>query len=181
MRTWWMAALGLALVACSGDGKEEENEEPSGTNPGAVDCADPASNPWSGTCVETFMADCFDPSGVCDITIGATGATDLSWDNGASVVSTTTFDGSGVVTETDYIASDGTVCATGITRLMDGGCDSRSVLTRGSDGAVMEYCLFQDGSMDVTCPDGSTASASADESAAAGACQYGDDAGACTL
>jgi len=180
MRTWWMAALGLALVACSGDGKDDETPDDGSTPAGAVDCADPAANPWSGTCVETFMADCFDPSGPCDITIAATGATDLVWENGAAVVSATTFDGGGVATETDYIASDGTVCATGITRLMDAGCDSRSVLTRGSDGAVMEYCLFQDGSMDVTCPDGSTASASSDESAGASACQYGD-AEACTL
>ena len=79
------------------------------------------------------------------------------------------------------IASDGTVCATAITKLNDGGCDSRSVLTRGSDGAMMEYCLFQDGSMDVTCPDASVISVSSEESTAANSCQYGSDAGACSL
>lgn len=180
MRSWLAMSLSLALVACSGDAEDDTTD---GTNntPAAVDCADPASNPWSGTCVETFLAGCFDPSGPCDITIAQTGGTDLVWENGASVISTTTFDGAGVATETDYISSDGTVCATGVTKLMDGGCDSRSVLTRGSDGAVMEYCLFQDGSMDVTCPDASVISVTAEESTAANSCQYGSDAGACSL
>jgi hypothetical protein len=114
----WQLFLVLGLAACSGD-KDEETTD--GTEPAVVDCADPASNPWYGTCVETFMADCFDPSGACDITIGQTGSTTLEWANGASVVTSVGFGGGGLETLTDIIASDGTVCANGVTTMMDAG------------------------------------------------------------
>lgn len=178
MRTIAMA-WALTLVACGGD---KEEETPTETTPVEADCGDSAYNPWAGTCVETFHADCWDPEGTCNGTVELTGATYLEWENGAAVDVTLDFasDPFNPGAITDLIASDGTVCSTGVSRNNEMGCASRTVYTRVSDGATMVFCIQADQSMEVTCPDGSTVSATAAQSEGAQTCQYGD-AEPCTI
>ena len=173
---WWL----VVAVACGG-GDEAETTEPT-TPSGAVDCADAAQNPWAGSCLETFYQGCWDPSGACEGTVALTGATTLVWENGATVevsldFASDPFDPTAV---TDLISSDGTVCATGVSKNDELGCASRTEYTRASDGAVLVFCAQADGAVDLTCPDGSTVSVTAAESEAASSCQYGD-AETCTI
>lgn len=165
-------ALPMMLIACGGN-KDEES-----TGPAAADCSDPAYNPWAGTCVETFNADCFDPTGECNGMFDqATGSTTLEWASGASVetsINPATF---GATTE--IYSSTGALCSTGESANNVGGCGSQTIYTRASDGAQMTFCIQLDGSMEVTCPDGSTHSASSTDQGASD-CQYGD-AEPCTI
>jgi hypothetical protein len=169
MRTLWMMVL---FVGCSGD-KTDDTTDPA---PVEADCSDPAYNPWAGTCVETFNADCWDPTGTCDGTIELTGSTSLVWENGAAVEVSIDFSGGDPFNPgalTDIIASDGTICSSGVSRNNEEGCASRTVYTR-ADNATLTICIQADQSMTVTCPDGSTLSATADQQQGANACQYGD-------
>lgn len=166
---WRAMVMAVALVvACDGGEDAEVDPTPS--------CDNPDYNPWSGTCVETFVADCFDPEGTCDGTIDmSSGATSFVWANGASVDSEV--GGMGYVTT--LTNSGGSVCATAETPLMpgQGDCFSTTTYTRTSDGAQMSFCIYQDQSMDVTCPDGTTHSATAEQQQAANECQYGSGSG----
>lgn len=175
MRTLSMLLL---FVACSGDSEEKTST----TEPVEADCSNPAYNPWAGSCVETFNADCWDPEGACEGTVELTGSTTLVWDNGAAVEVSLDFasDPFNPGAITDLVASDGTVCATGESRNNELDCASRTVYVRTSDNAEMVFCIQADGAMDVTCPDGSVVSATAEESEGANACQYGD-AEPCTI
>jgi hypothetical protein len=160
------------LVACGGDAEEEVDPTPS--------CDNPDYNPWLGTCVETFVADCFDPAGACDGVVDqSNGSTSFTWDNGAAVQTEI----SGMNNVTELISSSGSVCAVGETPLMPGGaCFSTTTYTRSSDGAQMTFCIYEDQSMDVTCPDGSTHSATAEQQQGASECQYGSGSGeACSV
>lgn len=180
--------LALVLIACSGDGADDST--PTTTSPGststtptaaAVDCSDPSENPFAGTCVETFMAACFDPTGTCDGTVDMMGNTELVWASGATVTTQTDFSNPlnpSVITT--LTASDGTECATGITDVNEGGCASRTTYTRTSDGAQQVYCIQLDGSMTVTCDNATVIEVPANQGGAAEQCQYGD-AGPCTI
>jgi len=167
-----LVILPCLLIACGG-GDDEGDDTPTSS-----DCSDPNYNPWSGTCVETFHADCFDPEGECTGEFDqATGDTTLEWANGATVETSVNFATFGATTE--IYGSDGTLCSTGESQNNAGGCASQTVYTR-ADGSTMTYCIQADGAMDVTCPDGSTHSVSSAEQQAASQCQYGDGE-ACTI
>lgn len=164
-----MVVLSLTLMACDG-GEDDATVDPTPS------CDNPDYNPWAGTCVETFAADCFDPEGACEGVIDtSTGSTSFTWANGASVDSEI----AGMGYETTLTASNGTVCATAETPLMpgQGDCFSTTTYTRASDGAQMTFCIYQDQSMDVTCPDGSVHSSTAEQQQAANECQYGSGSG----
>jgi hypothetical protein len=174
LRAW----LVVGALGCAGDKADET--EPTETAP-AADCADPDYNPWAGSCVDTFVVDCWDPEGSCDGTVELTGATTLAWENGALVEVTVDYTNPFDPTVlTDLIASDGSVCSSGVSTNNIDGCASRTIYTRTSDGAVMTFCAQLDGSVAVTCPDGTVVSATAAESEAANSCQYGD-AETCTI
>jgi len=174
---WRMVMVTVALmgVACGGDSDDETATDPTPS------CDNPDYNPWLGTCVETFAADCFDPAGACEGVIDmSSGQSTFTWDNGAMVDNAQ----EGMNFETRLISSSGDVCAVGETPLMpgQGDCFSTTTYTRASDGAQMSFCIYQDGAMDVTCPDGSVHSATSEQQAAANECQYGSGSGeACTV
>lgn len=176
-----MRWIGWALVAagCGGAGAKDATDAtgPSGsTEPttSAGGCADPTVNPWAGTCVETFLAGCFDPEGACTGTWDLQGNTELTWANGAQVI--TEVDLSQPLdpsVTTDLFASDGGSCATGTSELGAGGCASLTTYVRTSDGAEQTWCIRLNGDITVTCPDGTEVSVTAAESEAAQGCEYG--------
>ncbi len=117
---------------------------------------------------------CFDPQGVWWGTVSLTGDVELTWANGAQVL--TDMDLSSPldpVANTEIIASDGTVCATGQSENGAQGCASRTVYVRGSDSAELVYCANLQGDLTVTCPDGTEVSVTAEENQAASGCEYG--------
>ncbi|MCB9777738.1 MAG: hypothetical protein H6742_04170 [Alphaproteobacteria bacterium] len=169
----------LPLVACG------DKDGDSGGSAATGGCDDPDYNPMAGTCVYDFMADCFDPSGECTGEIDATtGATDFTWENGASVTSDIDYtDPTSPVVITTLTASSGSVCAVGETVTSPSGeCFSTTTYTRNGDGAQQVWCIKADGSYTITCPGGETVDVSASAAAAVSECQYsgGDgDAGEC--
>lgn len=157
----------LVLLSLGCDGGDSKPDDDSSTDDEVTACEDPAQNPFAGTCVETFLAGCFDPSGDC--TYAQQGANViLTWENGATVETA-----AGRTTTTTLTASDGTVCATGTTVVGAGDCFAQTTYVRASDSAEQVWCTYQDGSFDVQCPDGSTVSVTAEESSSANSCQYG--------
>ncbi len=180
MRFAPLSLLALALTAACFDKGDDSGSSADGTDgaDGAAasgDCGDSSYNPYAGTCVETFMADCFDPSGECEGVATATGDVTLEWANGANAVTTTDYsDVSNIQIRTVLTASNGTECAVGITTTNTGGCYSQTVYTRSSDGGTQTYCTQADGSVTVTCDDGSTVDVSSSQSSGAEQCQYGD-------
>jgi hypothetical protein len=170
MRAWTL----MLLIACGGskDGEDSSAVAASGT------CADPATNPYAGSCVETYLAGCFDPSGPCEGQVSLTGEVDLTWSNGASVNSE--LEGLGV--STTVTSSSGATCATATMAIMAGSCASETVYVREGDGATLGFCSGLDGSLTVTCPDGSSFAISAIEAASGQACQFATgDAEACSM
>jgi hypothetical protein len=168
------ALMLLGLLACEEEGEEgagttSEPTTPAGTDPTAApDCADPDVNPFAGTCVETFLAGCFDPVGEC--TYESSGLeVSLSWDNGATVVTE-----AGMTSTTTLTASDGTECAVGTTEVNAGGCFSKTSYRR-FDGEIQVWCIQADGSFEVTCDDGTTIAVEADQSEDAQSCNYGGE------
>lgn len=180
----WILLTALAL-GCGGSTAADDSDSDvnaTDTVDPAVEgeCDDPAQNPFAGTCVETFLAGCFDPSGACVGETDGAGNTTLTWENGASVVTTIEMDGMDVSVLTDLVASDGAVCAEGMTENGVGGCASRTVYVR-PDGAQQTWCFGNDGSYAVTCDDGTTIDVSAAQSEAVQECQYGSDAEPCEM
>lgn len=166
----------IALLAACPDLPGKDEDENTDT-PAEVDCTDPDSNPYLGTCVETYAAGCFDPAGSCSGVVEITGETTLTWDSGAEVHTVPTFaDPMNPGAETTLYASSGATCAVGQTNNNVGACASQTVYTRESDGAQLGFCIHLDGAIDVTCPDGSTFAVSASQGEAAASCQYGGDA-----
>jgi len=168
-----MVVLLPALLLACGDKDEEEATSSS------ADCSDPGYNPFAGTCVENFHADCFDPQGECTGEFDmSSGGTNLEWANGAQVdvsINPATFGAT-----TQLINSDGTVCATGESANNVGSCASQTVYTRASDGATQTWCIQLDGSMEVTCSDGGSVTVTSDQQQGASQCQYGGGE-ACTI
>lgn len=192
----------LALIACEGtkDGDDTAagtiptSAIPTGATGGGgtggggtggtseIDCADPAVNPYAGTCVEDYLAGCFDPSGPCDGVFDMAGNVELTWENGAQVITTSDFsDPFNITVTTEIYSSAGDLCATGLTENMTGSCASETVYARTSDGASLGFCAQTDGSLQARCDDGTTIDVTAEDSAAAGACQYSGDAEACDV
>jgi hypothetical protein len=171
--TRWIPLL-LALAACGDDPSADatpSTSSPTSTDPStstaADGCADPSQNPFAGTCVETFLADCFDPVGEC--TYVQSGANvDVTWSNGASVQTE-----AGLTTTTTLTASNGTVCAVGTTEVMQGDCFALTTYER-PDGATQSWCFYQDGSFDVRCDDGTEIAVAAGDAAGAQSCAYGN-------
>lgn len=168
------AALGLSFApGCGSDDKDDDSA--------AADCDDPDSNPYAGTCVETYLADCWDPSGECEGVIETTtGNSSYTWENGAQMTTEVTISGTSAVVLTTLYNSGGVECAVAETLQGAGGCFSQTTYTRTADGATQTYCTQEDGSLSVTCDDGSTVDVSAAESDAAGACESGGDAQECS-
>ncbi len=161
----WLAVG--SMVACGdGSGSGDTSTTPPPSSTGTAACSDPSANPLSGTCVETFLAGCFDPAGAC--TSAQTGLNStLTWDNGASVTTQ-----AGMTTTTTISASDGTECATGLTEINVDGCFSETTYRR-PDGATQTWCFHQDTSFEVTCDDGTVIPVAAGQSDSATSCQYG--------
>ncbi len=169
----------ILLVACGG-GEDDSAATASGTpstqpTSAAVDCSDPAENPFAGTCVETYLAGCFDPVGTCEGDVALTGRTELIWESGASVLTeidfSDPFNPGAITTLTN---SSGTECAVGVTENNTGSCASQTTYTRTADGATQVYCIQLDGSMTITCDDNTTVEVPASQGDAANQCQYGD-------
>lgn len=180
--------LTLALSACGDKDGDDTSTGDGGSSSGdggaaSGDCADPSVNAFAGTCVETFMAGCFDPAGECDGTVDmATGSTSLAWENGASVQSEV--DSSNPASpsvETTISGSDGTVCAIGTSQYNAGGCASRTVYVRQSDGAEQVWCIQADGSMEVTCSDGGSVSVTAAQAQTANSCGFAGSGEPCDI
>ena len=170
--------LPLLLALACGDKDDDDSAAPAGATSG--DCSDADYNPYAGSCVESYLADCFDPAGECNGVATATGDVTLDWDSGASVQTTVDYsDPTNPGALTTLYSSSGEVCAEGVSSNNTGGCASLTVYTR-PDGATQEYCSQSDGSVTVTCDDGSTVEVSSSESSGAEQCQYGD-AEACTV
>lgn len=170
MRNWTTWTLLFAL-ACSGDDGKGDTDETDTTPPtNTTDqggCRDPEVNPWAGTCVETYLAGCFDPTGSCTGERQGVMGLIMTWENGATV------EQSGLTTT--LTASNGTVCATAVTSVTPVG-DCFSTTTYTDDGGdEMQYCIHADGSMGITCADGSSFEITAEEaqSPSGQSCQYG--------
>ena len=188
-----LTALAAALLALGGcfiddaiDAAEDQiNEEQEVQAPAQVDCTDPGANPYAGTCVETYLAGCFDPSGVCVGEVSQTGV-DLTWANGAEILADLDYsDPYHPGTTATLSSSAGAVCATSVTTsntsAQDDECFSVTTYTRSGDGAQMAFCVRINRSMTVTCPDGSTFDVDGDAGNEASLCQYGNEAGACEV
>lgn len=179
----------LALGACgdkddgdgSSDGESNGGASTSDGGSGEGDCSDPDVNVFAGTCVETFLAGCFDPSGACEGTIDmTTGSTTMTWANGATIeTEVDTSNPTSPSVTTSIYASDGTLCAVGESQNGVGGCASQTVYERQSDGATQTWCIQADGSMEVSCSDGTSVSVSASEAEAANSCGFASDAEPC--
>lgn len=179
-----LAALALGLTLGCGDKDDADSggsaDGADGTTAATGDCSDADYNPYAGTCVESFLADCFDPSGACDGVATATGDVTLEWASGATVETTVDYsDPLNPGANTTITSSTGEICATGVTQSNASGCASLTVYTR-PDGATQQYCSQSDGSTTVTCDDGTTVAVSSSQSSGAEQCQYGD-AEACTV
>lgn len=166
--------LVLLVAACGeagggGDGTTDASG-PSGAG-GATDaCADPAYNPFAGTCVVTFLEDCFQPVGECTTT-GSMMSFAFSWENGARIEFS--------LTDIGIFAADGTECAHGVPTIGGGtSCVTTTVYTRTSDGSQQTWCTGADGSLVVTCETGDVIEIDAGQSAAASGCGFGEG-GAC--
>lgn len=174
----WLPLLTLFILGC-GDGKDSDTDEDTWSDSG--DCSDPEYNPFHGTCVETFLAACFDPAGSCDGEVDAMGATLLEWENGATVETQLDPDNPMSLTMvTEIHSSGGDLCATGRSQNSASGCASQTVYER-PDGATQTWCFQNDGSYVVTCDDGTNVDVPAAGAGAAEACQYGSDAEACDV
>lgn len=175
-RTLLMLSTALGLLLAPGCGSDDKDEDS-----GAADCDDPASNPYAGTCVETYLADCWDPSGECDGVVDpTTGSTSFTWENGAAMTSEVTISGTSAVVLTTLYNSGGVECAVAETIQGGGGCFAETTYTRTADGATQTYCTQEDGSLSVTCDDGSTVDVSSAEADAASTCQAGGDTQECS-
>ena len=175
-------ALSVTWLGCGDDSSSDD----SSTQQQAVDCTDAAQNPYAGTCVETYVADCFDPSGACMGSLDMmTGMTTLVWESGANVETSIAIDPANPTMPgamTTLTSSGGMACATALSSNNTDGCASKTVYTRASDGAELVFCIQADTSMEITCPDGSSFTVDAQQSQAAEQCQYGGgDAEACTF
>jgi len=178
-----LALLLPALLGACGDKSTGDDSAAGDGGAGETPCADPAYNPLVGTCAETFLADCFDPAGECDGSVDmSNGSTSFTWANGASVETSVdaSVPTSPVVTST-LRASNGTVCAIGVTRSNYASCAAQTVYTRQADGAIQIWCSQNDGTLEVVCPGGEGIEITASQSAQANECGYGSDAGPCTL
>ena len=181
------ALLGLALVASAGC-EDEEDSSAGSTQQGQTDCTNDAENPYADTCVETFLTDCFDPSGACTGEVDLTGSVTLEWASGATVQTDVIIDATNITPgqvpdqssaeANTTLTGSGGQCATGQTRNMVDGCASRTIYTRSSDNMTMTFCIKDDESVEVTCPDGTTFTAEQD----APDCQWGSGSeGGCTI
>ena len=167
-----LLTLGLLGAACGDKDDSGGGGDGGGGDGGSAgsDCSDPSVNPFAGTCVETFLADCFDPAGECDGTIDmATGETTMTWSNGASV-QTEVGGGTPPTVTTTITGSSGAVCATGTSSYGTGGCASQTVYVREGDGAQQTWCIAADGGMTVSCPGGETVTVTAAQAQAANQC-----------
>ncbi len=171
---WWILALACgddASGPATGPGSTTDpgTDGPTGSAEGGL-CSDPAVNPFLGTCIETFLADCFVPTGECTTTESGLSFT-FTWENGASM----SFDLLSV-----EISGESGVCATGTVDMGGGDCVSRTTYTRTTDGATQVWCMHADGSATVTCDDDSATTYTSAEFAAGGACGFASgDAGTC--
>lgn len=175
-----MRHVAWILMAFACGGKDEATSADTDA-PATGECSDASYNPLAGTCVETFLADCFDPSGACEGSFDIMGNGTLMWDNGATVE--TSLDLSNPMSPaslTELISSTGAVCAEGRSENNVGGCASQTVYRR-PDGATQTWCIQMDGSYSITCDDGTTVSVSAAQAGAIQTCQYGSDAGPCSV
>lgn len=175
-RMFWALGAALSLTLATGCGSDDKDEDS-----GAADCDDPSSNPYAGTCVETYLADCWDPSGECEGVIETTtGNSSFTWENGAQMTTEVTVSGTSAAVLTTLYNSGGVECAVAETVQGGGGCFSQTTYTRTADGATQTYCTQEDGSVTVTCDDGSTVDVSSGQSAAAEECQAGGGSQECS-
>ncbi len=186
MTKLWSMAL-LALMACGTKESAEtdptstedtdvqdsdtRDTDPQDTDAALNDCDDPAKNPLGVSCVEDFLAACFDPVGECTYAQAGMNIT-TTWENGATLQVE-----AGMSTTIRFVSSDGTTCVSGIAEVGKAGCVSQTSYRREADGATQVWCTYQDGSLEVTCDDGTVIDVSAEQSTTANACQPG---GSCT-
>lgn len=181
----WALVMALATftstLACGDEDQDSAGDGGGDGGAAAGDCSDPSVNAFADTCVETFLADCFDPAGECDGTIDlSTGETSLTWANGASV-ETTVGTGMPPAVNTTITSSSGTVCATGVSSNGTGGCASQTVYTRASDGAQQTWCIQADSSMVVSCPGGETVNVTAAQAQSSNSCGFAGGGEPCTM
>lgn len=177
-------ALGCELIPDTSEAVEQAIQQQQ-QQPAQVDCTDPAENPYAGTCVESFIVDCFDPAGACVGEVSQAGV-DLTWANGAEVLNTIdTSNPYSPRTSTEIVGSTGAVCATGLTVTnatdQTAECYSETTYTRAGDGARLTFCTRLDTSQRVTCDDGSSFEVDSQAAGGASVCQYGSEAGACEI
>jgi hypothetical protein len=113
-----------------------------------------AGRPFDGTCVERFFGACWDPAGAC-----TSQSSNLVWENGARVeLQPDVTHPEAPVVHSTVIGSTGDVCAQGTAQPGSApGCIVEGYYERA--GARVRFCTAKDGSMTVTCPDGSTINA----------------------
>lgn len=106
-RMIWELGAALSLTLATGCGSDDKDEDS-----GAADCDDPSSNPYAGTCVETYLSDCWDPSGECEGVIETTtGNSSFTWENGAQMTTEVTVSGTSAAVLTTLYNSGGVECA----------------------------------------------------------------------
>jgi hypothetical protein len=196
---------GLSLVAllsaCGDDGDKSGGQEQAIGN---ADCSDPGQNPYAEIeCVNTFMGDCFVPTGMCMgvVSQAELGKTTLTWESGHTVVADPYFSLDGVDFSDPQAAAaalqessgadititgaNGVSCASGTERMKqmtaDGTmCEALTIYTNSS-GQTLTYCFDASGNGTVSCSsNGMTYDVSGGKEASN--CQSGSQAtGQCTV
>jgi len=145
------------------------------TPPGPTAC-ERQTDPLEGSCLANLGESCFQPSGVCTAVPIPPGA-GLGWENGA-VLSFQPSATNGAVKEITAYAPDGTICFAALSAADPGG---QFVRTQYEEAPGVGYTLLegQDGSVSITCPDGSQESMSVTDFQVFYQCLYGGDGEGC--
>lgn len=141
--------------------KPETGTDPS-CLPTVSDITDPAdcASALAGSCVDKFFGTCFDPAGTCSMQpTGAASSGNLialnspTWSNGARVeMAADITNPTAPIVNLSVLSSQGSVCATGVSSYQGAGCTAEAVYQAG--GKSLSICAHEDGTADVTCPDG---------------------------
>lgn len=137
-----------------------------GTDPACLpvvnDTVDPSdcASALGGTCVDNFFGPCWDPSGSCSMTPASASASGSlvsmnspEWTNGARLdMAVDVTNPTAPAVHFTVLSSNGTVCATGLSRNASSECAAEIIYQSSSKS--LSICAHADGTADVTCPDG---------------------------
>jgi hypothetical protein len=154
----------------------DPGEAPDVVAPPELTACERQTDPLEGSCLAELGAACFQPSGICTAVPIPPGA-GLGWENGALLSFQPSATNAGVKEIIAY-APDGTPCFVALSAVDPGG---QFVRTQYEQAPGIGYTLLEgnDGSLLITCPDGTEESLSVTDFQSFYQCLYGGDGGAC--